>query len=183
MPRIEDSPISLWSQRSSNPLYSFDTPESSPIPIEVNSRTAENAIVISRRSERKSKNQIAMKSIKTTGSDRSARRAQRSVSRSTSDNHFEMQHEHMLSRQQFRTNTSRGNGNSGPKTSVVVVSGGGNPRSGNSLHGTESYESGYSMLSRRSEQVVPPRTIQSKADQDKKGIIQNVKTIISGEFG
>lgn len=95
----------------------------------------------------------------------------------------------MLSRQQFRTNTSSraNNGNpAGPKTSVVVVSGSNgshNHRSVHSLHGTDSYESGYSMLSRRSDQVVPPRTIvqsvQSKSDQDRKGIINNVKTIIA----
>ncbi len=230
MPRIEhSSPVSsAWSHTTStinttthrSLHHPFDTPAQPPSPLPIDKK----AIVISsnhhhhhhhhRRthsntnsktnittSGRKSKNHVAMKSIKTTGSDRSARRAKRhsSMSSRSADNHFEMQHEHMLARQQFRTNTSnRGHSgihHSGPKTAVVVINansngsfnangGNGNHRSVHSLPGTDSYESGsgYSMLSRRSEQAVPPRTVQSKTDQDRKLTIHNVKTIISGKI-
>jgi hypothetical protein len=132
-----------------------------------------------------------MKSIKTTGSGRSTRRAQRERSRS-SDNHFETQHEQMLSRQQFRTNTSRipnrssthsnstHSNSSSRKASSVHVGAGGNPRAVvHVVHGADSYESGYSHMSRRSEQVVP-KTIQPHNHNNTNETVQNVKIIIAG---
>ena len=172
--------------------------------IEVNPR-AENAIILTQ-SRRKSKNRIqvatnpsgtGMKSsvVKTTGSSRSTRRAQQQRYRNNrnsgvshnihnpNDNHFELQHEHMMSRQQFRTNTSSrqlvSNSSSNSNNSSSISNG--NQRALHVIHGADSYESGYSHMSRRSDQLVPPRTIHQTDNHNRNETIQKVKIIISGE--
>jgi len=190
MNRVGGSPILTWSHPSKVPLHSLETQgnriHQTP---SIRSDRSDRSGGSSRKSRSSStaKNQgKVMKSFKTTGSEKSARRVQvqvqRNRSRNNTDNHFELQHEHMLSRQAFRTNTSRPNGgNSGKKQSSSASTSSGNHRSVSSIHGTESYESGYSHISRRSEQVGPPRTIHRPDPvlEDKNDTVQNVKFIIS----
>mmetsp|Transcript_26350 Transcript_26350/g.39500 ORF Transcript_26350/g.39500 Transcript_26350/m.39500 type:complete len:775 (-) Transcript_26350:174-2498(-) len=262
MPRVEESPVIVWSQRGTSSTiphhqhqyqhqhqhhHHHQHPRKTAIIVKkgkggsnINSNShniggssstsnsSSNGISNINSSESRStaasSSAAAMKSIKTTGSDRSARRVQRHRSRSSSDNHFELQHEHMLSRQQFRTNTSRlgnnsakkgsgsgsngngngsfsangngiGNGNgsfsannnNNTNTTTVMALSSNNGNGGttkhrvvNSLHGTDSYESGYSHMSRRSDHLGggPPRTIH-KTDHDRNETIHNVKIIIS----
>lgn len=163
MTRVEESPTltwsqSTWSQSISHPHQPLDSYDSSSV------RSAGTG-----GSNRKIKDRIAMKSIKTTGSDRSAKRVQRHHKSQSADNHFETQHEQMLSRQQFRTNTSRSSNNIVNSGKNVVV-----------INGGDSYGSGFSHISRRSEQVVPPRTIH-KNQFDKNETVEKVKLIISGK--
>ena len=159
----------MWSETSTKPQHSFNS--SSVI-------LGDQAMGMNRRSDKKVKDRIAMKSVKSTGSNRSNQRTHRPASQN-SDSQFESQHENMLSRQQFRTNTSRSSSNNSAKR--ISVSGG-NLRSVHSVNSaSDSYESGYSHISRRSEQVVP-RTIQSKSEIETNQTIYRVKVIISGKF-
>lgn len=169
--QMDESPVIMWSQTSTKPQHSFN---SSSVILD------DQSMGMNRRSDRKVKDRIAMKSVKSTGSTRSNQRTHRPTSQN-SDSQFESQHENMLSRQQFRTNTSRSSSNNSAKRISVSVSGG-NLRSVHSVNSaSDSYESGYSHISRRSEQVVP-RTIQSKSEIDKNQTIYRVKVIISGKF-
>ncbi len=129
-----------------------------------------------------------MNTIRSTSSDKSSSkrstassRSHRSRSRSKSqENHFQMQHDNMMSRQQFRTNTSRSVSRNRGKIPREVN---GPP---SSIHGTQSYDSGksgYSHISRKSDAI--PMTIQrpetelgaKRRDEN----IHNVKIIIAGE--
>jgi len=115
-----------------------------------------------------------MSTIKTTSSDRSSSKRSVSSRRSkTQDGQFEVQHDNLMSRQQFRTNTNR----SVSRTRVV-------PKEVNatgSIYGTQSYDSGYSHISRKNEAIPltihrPEAPIGAGANQH----IQNVQIIIAG---
>ena len=117
-----------------------------------------------------------MSTIKTTSSDRSASKRSVSSHRSKNqDSQFEVQHDNLMSRQQFRTNTHR----SVSRTRVV-------PKEVNatgSIYGTQSYDSGYSHISRKSEAIPIPLTIQRPQGPTGAGSnqhMQNVQIIIAG---
>mmetsp|Transcript_26378 Transcript_26378/g.40325 ORF Transcript_26378/g.40325 Transcript_26378/m.40325 type:complete len:726 (+) Transcript_26378:421-2598(+) len=163
---VDNSPISTWSQRStSSSVHSnnqLQTPNSN---ISSGGRQLKphNSLPKVRRQNRV---QVMTSTVKTTASDNrsksSSRSSQRTRSRSQ-DNQFQIQHENMMSRQQFRTNTSRSlsrgrhqrhPSGSGPSS---VSSKPKRERAGTagsvSLYGSDSYESGNSSyVSRRSEQ-------------------------------
>ena len=121
-----------------------------------------------------------MNSVRSASSDKSSSKRSTSSRRSKSrDNKFEAQHDTMMSRQQFRTNTRRSvsrnrvprevNANNAPPLSI---------------HGTQSYDSGYSQLSRKSD-LIPHIIQRPESEQQRKGRdanIQNVKSIVAGMF-
>lgn len=113
-----------------------------------------------------------MSTFKSNGSLRSvSKRSESSTSHlKNPDSRFEMQHENMMSRQQFRTNTSR----SISKTRT--------PKENGSLYGTQSYDSGFSHISRKSDPI--PQTIlrpePQNAGSGREEHIHNVKVIIAG---
>ena len=126
-------------------------------------------------SARSRKQPNTMSTIKSTSSDRSASKRSTSSRRSRNqDSQFEIQHESLMSRQQFRTNTNR----SVSRTKIPKeVSGPG------SIYGALSYDSGYSHISLKSEAI--PHTIQrpeAPSGFDRQQHIHNIKIIIAGMF-
>jgi len=182
MPPVDDSPEFVWSHLPSE--SSFDSTHSSDSSILKQIRVnpqIDNTIIVRKHGNKKIKDRIAMKSVKTTGSDKSMKRVQQRNHRShNSDHQFETQHEYMLSRQQYRTNTSKSSKKLPKKT--IITSSTGSIRSLNSIHGG-SFESGYSShMSRRSEHVIPSGTSQGKEEHDRNETIERVKMIITGEY-
>jgi hypothetical protein len=109
-----------------------------------------------------------MSTLKSNGSIRSAsKRSESSASHlKNQDNRFEVQHENMMSRQQFRTNTNR---------SRISKENG-------SIYGTQSYDSGFSHISRKSDPI-PQTILKPEAQSNGSGReehIRNVKVIIAG---
>lgn len=126
------------------------------------------------------KKDSGMNTLKSSSSERSSSKRSTSSSRRSrnNDSQFQKQHDNMMSRQQFRTNTSR---------SVSRNRGSKIPREVNgpplSVYGTQSYDSGYSHISRKSEAI--PQTIQ-RPESDRSGIsrdenIHKVKIIVAGK--
>lgn len=112
--------------------------------------------------------------ISTLSSEKSSRRGKSSSSISRLDSRFQQQHDQMMSRQQFRTNTSNSRGSNHRHTRDGST---GKRSSANSLQGTESYESGYSQMSRRS-QNAPSKFIEVKGENNHQRLINGVKDII-----
>lgn len=113
-----------------------------------------------------------MSTFKSNGSLRSISKRSEASSGShpkNPDSRFEIQHENMMSRQQFRTNTSR----SITKTRISKDNG--------SVYGTQSYDSGFSHISRKSDPI--PQTILKPEPQNsgsgREEHIHNVKIIIA----
>ena len=118
--------------------------------------------------------------IKTISTDRQIPRG-RSVSSSSriGDSRFQQQHDQMMSRQQFRTNTS--NNSRGSSHRHTRDGSMGKRSSANSVQGTESYESGYSQMSRKSEHA-PSKFIEVKGENNHQRVINGVKDVIEGMF-
>ena len=114
----------------------------------------------------------------TVSSEKSSRRGKGVSSVSRLDSRFQQQHDQMMSRQQFRTNTSNSRGTNHRHTRDSST---GKRSSANSVQGTESYESGYSQMSRRS-QNAPSKFIEVKGENNHQRLINGVKDIIEGTF-
>jgi len=150
---------------NSNVILS-STPPKSIIQIKAHSSTS--------KIDRNSRKQSRINCIKTTGVDRSSQKTSQRRSRSVSavsrsDQQFQTQHDVMMSRQQFRTRTTKGRtgGRGAPQMKSKKKHQGGvsagsyflksrsrsNPRQngGQTIQTTESYESGYSHMSRQSD--------------------------------
>lgn len=162
MARTARSPgESTWSQRSS---FSTPTKNRERLLKPHNSEYTGDSI-----------RQNTMSTIKSNSSQKSSSKRSTSSRRSRSqDNQFQIQHDNMMSRQQFRTNTSRSASRSRIPKEVNATA---------SVHGNQSYDSGYSLISRQSEAI--PQTInkplfnQGQGGSRREEHVNNVKNIIA----
>lgn len=114
--------------------------------------------------------------IKTISTDRTIRRVRGVSSSSRMDTRFQQQHDQMMSRQQFRTNTS--NNSRGSNHRHTRDGSMGRRSSANSIQGTESSESGYSQMSKRSEHAPSKFIIEVNGENNHQRVINGVKDVI-----